>query len=232
MPEVLVCCQNSSAVRWSLLPLPDEAESHLAGVGFLVGDHVGQRRAGRRGGHHQHVGGLHHHGDGIKVFQGVVVHLDQVGGDHKRTQRRHKQGVAIGGRARHLGGAYGAGGTGFVVHDDGGAAELLTQLGRDGAGDLVGGAPRGKGHQQGDGFGGPGQSAQAGGGRQGQGDQGLLHIKLKPGRDIGVGAWACASQACTPWWVYWGPKASIRALSSSISPGFRSDRGARTGPAP
>ena len=33
-PLVLVCCQNSLAVRWSLLPLPDEAKGHLARLGL------------------------------------------------------------------------------------------------------------------------------------------------------------------------------------------------------
>ncbi|MCY1556919.1 hypothetical protein D9M68_937190 [compost metagenome] len=32
MPVVLVCCQNSSAVRWSLLPLPAEAKVILFGL--------------------------------------------------------------------------------------------------------------------------------------------------------------------------------------------------------
>ncbi len=34
MPVVPVCCQNSSAVRWSLLPLPEEAKAILFGLAF------------------------------------------------------------------------------------------------------------------------------------------------------------------------------------------------------
>jgi hypothetical protein len=68
-PEVPVCSQNSSAVRWSDEPLPEEAKTHLVRVGLEVGQHVGHRLVRRAGRHHQHIGRGHQHGEVVKVLR-------------------------------------------------------------------------------------------------------------------------------------------------------------------
>jgi hypothetical protein len=110
-PSVPLCCQNSSADRWSDEPLPEEAKLTLPGVFFRPAEQVGDRLVRRGGGHHQHVGRLHRDGDRVEVLQRVVLHaLDQVRRDHERAERGHEQRVAVGGRALDEGGADGAGG--------------------------------------------------------------------------------------------------------------------------
>ena len=117
------------------------SKGHLAGVGLLVGHHVGQGLVGRIGGHHQHVRRLHGHGDVVEVFQCIELQagLDQVRHDDQRAQRGHQEGVAIGRSTLDERGANGTGGTGLVVHQKG-LLELVGQQGGHRTGHLVGGA--------------------------------------------------------------------------------------------
>ena len=64
MPLVPVCSQNSSAVRWSDEPLPDDAKVILSGLAFsaattsatvLYGDAAGDEHVGRLDGDRQQV---------------------------------------------------------------------------------------------------------------------------------------------------------------------------------
>ena len=130
-------------------------KGHLVGVGFGKGQDLRHGFMRRVGGHHQHIGGLHGHADGVEVFQRVVGHFaEQMRGNHEGPQRRHQQGVAIGWRTRHKASANGAGGTGLVINNEA-TAKFFLQLGRQGAGDQIGRSAGRKRHHQGHRFVGP-----------------------------------------------------------------------------
>ena len=105
-------------------------EAHLAGVGLVEREHVGERLVRRVRRHRQDVGRLDRDRQVVEVLQRVVGDvLDQVRPDHERPERRDEDRVAVGRGALGRAGADRAAGAGLVV-DDEGAAELFLQLRR------------------------------------------------------------------------------------------------------
>ena len=145
-----------------------EFARRLLGGGHQV-HHVFVRRVGA---HHQYLAAFAQTGDGREVFHRVVAELfvqvlvgrvGGVGGD--------EHGVAVRCGLGHLRGGDHAAGAALVVHDHrlfGLVTHRLAQRTRE----LVGGAARGKGHDEGDGFAGVGlgmgELGQGRGGGQGQ----------------------------------------------------------------
>ena len=115
MPLVPVASQNSSAVRWSLLPLPEEAKVILSGVAFncaitSASDFTANWPAPPARWR------LHGHGDGVEVLQRVVRQaLIRCGAMTSGPSEGDQEGVAVGRRALHRRGADGAGGAGLVL---------------------------------------------------------------------------------------------------------------------
>ena len=200
-------------------------KTDLAGIGFERGNHLAHAAGLLRRAGNEHIGRLHGDGDVVEILAGVIGHvLHHMRGHHKRAQRGHQQGVAIGRRTLDGSRTDGARGSRTVFHDKG-LAQLLGHAQGHRTRHCVGGAASRERHD--DVHGPVGKVAGRLGG-QGQGgtqrDQYLFHA-LSP-EDAGPGSWPdpCIGS-------YWGPSLSIRTLSSSISAGLRSVRGARTGPA-
>ena len=130
------------------------AEVHFAGVGLGVGDEVLHALVGLGGVGHQQVGHIGHAGQRCEVLHGVERHLlVQAGVDGVGAHGAHEQSVAV---RSSLGGRLAtdvAACARAVVHHDG-LAELSRQRLADDAGQDVGGAACGEGHDDGDGLGG------------------------------------------------------------------------------